>query len=462
MKNKLTQVLLLDDEQDIRTEINEFLSDRNIAVKEASSPSQAFNILTSIPIDVAILDIRLPEISGLEVLHEIRREYPEIANIMISGHGDMDSVIEALRMGAVDYFKKPFDLNKLHKTISKFTLPGEYTAYPCLEVREGMTILGNNGNDSIKMIACSPVMKKTIEKMQRVSRSSDTTVLLTGESGTGKELVAKGIHQLSERKDKPFVAVNCSSIPDELFESEFFGFKKGAFTSAHKDKPGWFEAADKGTLFLDEIADLKPNLQAKLLRIMEDRYIARLGSTKNIKVDVRIIAATNRDLQSMVAEDKFREDLFHRLNIFTIELPPLRERHECIPELFKQFVEYYSEKLTMKAPRVDNEILRALVRYDFPGNVRELMHMVERGLIMCEGERLKLHHFEHLRRGIKRMHSAAGASRMAMPLDALEKESIENCLRENNFNKSKTARLLNISRQALDRRITKYGIVIPG
>ncbi len=462
MKNKQAQVLLLDDERDIRTEINEFLNNRDISVKEASSPSQAFSILSSIPIDVAILDIRLPEMSGLEVLDEIRREHPDVPNIMISGHGDMDSVIEALRMGAVDYFKKPFDLNKLHKAIRKHINAEWHNPGACMAATECLTIQGNNGNDSINMIACSPLMKKTLEKMQRVSRSSGTTVLITGESGTGKELVAKGIHQLSERKEKPFIAVNCSSVPDELFESEFFGFKKGAFTSAYSDKPGWFEAADQGTLFLDEIADLKPNLQAKLLRIMEDRHIARLGSTRNIRVDVRIVAATNRDLKSMVARGKFREDLYHRLNIFTIQLPPLRERCECIPQLFNQFVEHYSKKLLMKPPRIEKEIHEALTRYDFPGNVRELMHMVERGLIMCEGDRLKLHHFEQLRRGINRMHSMAGASRMAMPLDALEKESIESCLRENNFNKSKTARLLNISRQALDRRIAKYGIEMPG
>lgn len=462
MKDHLPNVLLLDDEEGIRTEINEFLSNRSFSVKEASTPSQAFSILSQSKIDIAILDIRLPEMSGIEVLHEIRRDYPDIRNIMMSGHGDMDSVIEALRSGAVDYFKKPFTLTRIYETVKKQSLSIKFQNIPELDAGNYLTISDKDGTESIEMVACSPSMKKALEKMQMVSRSPDTTVLVTGESGTGKELVAKGIHQNSTRKDEPFIAINCSSVPDELFESEFFGYTKGAFTNAHKDKKGWFEAVDKGTLFLDEIGDLKPNLQAKLLRIMEDRHITRLGSTKKIKVDVRIIAATNRDLERMVAEGKFREDLYHRLNIFTIELPPLRERPDCIPVLFSHFLEYFSNKLSMKQPVVQNEVFEALGQYNFPGNVRELMHIVERGLIMCTNGHLGMCHFEHLRQGIKNNHSRVGTAKMAMPLEILEKESIEISLRENKFNKSKTARVLNISRQALDRRIAKYGIEIPG
>jgi len=461
MKNNKIQVLLLDDEEGIRSELNEFLSSREFSVFEASTPSEAFQILSTYPVDIAILDIRLPEISGIEVLQEIRRCYPNIANIMMSGHGDMETVIDALRMGAVDYFKKPFGLKDIYQTIEKYCQHLTFRKALNGDYYDHMLISNTETNEKTRLVAATAGMRKALEKMRLVARSGDTTVLITGESGTGKELIAKGIHQLSSRKDKPFVAVNCSSIPDELFESEFFGYTKGAFTSANGDKQGWFEAADKGTLFLDEIADMKPSLQSKLLRIMEDRNISRLGSTQLKKVDVRIIAATNGNLEEMVAQGKFRKDLYHRLNIFTIELPPLRERRESIPLLFAQFLEYYCDKLGMALPRVNKDVIDALSNYDFPGNVRELMHMVERALILCEGNRLTMEHFDHLQLKLTRKRTQDLVAHFAKPLDIVEKESIEVSLRTTGFNKSKTARLLNISRQALDRRIEKYKIELP-
>jgi DNA-binding NtrC family response regulator len=455
-----TNILVLDDEPDIRGEINEFLTSRDIRVREASSPSEAFRVLSKYPVDIAILDIRLPEMNGIDFLKEMRRMYPKIQPIIMSGHGDMDSVIQALRLGAVDYFQKPFQLHEMYQAIEKSRkhiaavkpFNGDQFNYMLQKA-------GSNGFSS-QLIVVSPAMKAAVEKMRLVARSKDTSVLITGESGTGKELIAQGIHYLSCRKEMPFHAVNCSTIPDELFESEFFGYKKGAFTGANNDKAGWFEAADGGTLFLDEIGDLKPNLQAKLLRIMEDRQISRLGSTTTKKIDVRIIAATNQDLERLIHENRFRQDLYHRINTFVINIPPLRERTESIPLLFTHYLEYYSKKLEREVPKMDREIMDALQEYDFPGNVRELKHMVERALILCEDDLLTFDHFDHLKIKLQKATPAPvkEMTRPARSLDMLEKESIEAAMLETGNNKSLAARILNISRQALDRKMERLGI----
>jgi len=230
-----------------------------------------------------------------------------------------------------------------------------------------------------------------------VAKTGNTSVLITGESGTGKEIVAHAIHALSQRKDKPFYPVNCSSIPDELFESEFFGYNKGAFTGAVIDKPGWFEAANQGTLFLDEIGDLNPHLQSKLLRILEDRSVTRLGSTHPIKIDVRLIAATNHDLEMMVEKELFRHDLYHRLKTFNIHVPRLSERKSDIPLLIDHFITHYAKEFNKNISGIEPALYEALIRYDYPGNIRELRYMIERAMILCEGDELTLGHFDHLR-----------------------------------------------------------------
>jgi DNA-binding NtrC family response regulator len=377
------KVLVLDDEAGIREEIDEFFSSRNLEIKHAASPSEAFRVLSGTPVDIAILDIRLPEMSGLEVLRRLKRQYPATEVIMMSGHGDMDSVIEALRSGAIDYFKKPFRLSDMLVAIEK---TAKYISVSRLLQTDNMDqvlpgVFSDDGSSAL--FAVSPAMKLVVTQMQQVARASDTTVLITGESGTGKELIARGIHQLSDRNKGPFFAVNCSSVPDELFESEFFGYKKGAFTGAFADKPGWFEAAEGGVLFLDEIGDLKPALQAKLLRVLDERRVTRLGTTQSRPVNVRLVAATNQDLEKLQAEGRFRGDLYHRLNAFVIYVPPLRERKKAIPVLAAHFLKYYAEKLGRKIARIDREVLDMLDQYDFPGNVRELRHMIERAVIIC-------------------------------------------------------------------------------
>ena len=451
-------VLILDDEPEIRSEIKDYLSRFHVEVHEAGRPSEAFHLLTGHHVDIAILDIRLPEMNGIAVLREIKRCCPTVSAIMVSGHGEMDDVIEALRIGAVDYFRKPFRVEELYTSIEKIlhhiqfnrTINGEHQA-ELLKIT-----FGDNGPGN--MVASDSKMLKVIEQMRLVARSDNTTVLITGESGTGKEVAARAIHQMSKRRDKPFHTVNCSSIPDELFESEFFGYEKGAFTGAYASKPGWFESANQGTLFLDEIADLKPALQAKLLRIMEDGNVSRLGSTKSHKVDVRIVAATNKDLEQMVKEGSFREDLFYRLHLFTLHLPPLRERKEDIPLLLAQFIKYYSHKMGIKPPRLSKEVMNAMIKYDFPGNVRELKHMVERALILCEGGWLTFRHFDHLELKLRKAQETDGSPVSISPLSLIEKDVILKALHQTHFNISKAARMLNISRQALSRKMKKLGI----
>lgn len=456
-----TNILVLDDEHEIRAEINEFLSSRDISVFEAENAEDAFKVFALYRIDIAIVDIRLPGMNGLDFLKEVGRHYPNTHVIIMSGHGDMASVITALRHGAVDYFQKPFHLQDLFKAIEKARKFLSHQQYMDEELLNQLLKETFKKSSSMHMIVVSKAMKVVTEKMRLVARSRDTTVLITGESGTGKELIARGIHILSSRKDKPFHAVNCSTIPDELFESEFFGYRKGAFTGANTDKAGWFEAADGGTLFLDEIGDLKTGLQAKLLRIMEDRQVSRLGSTSTSTVDVRVVAATNQDLEKLMMDNRFRQDLYHRMNAFVIHVPPLRDRKESIPMLLAYYLDFYSRKMERNVPKIDRDILGALQQYDFPGNVRELKHMVERALILCEGDRLTLDHFDHLKIKMKTYIAAGEAKHTGRTLEEIEKETIEETLRESGYNKSEAARMLNISRQALDRKIEKLGISLP-
>jgi len=452
-------VLVLDDEAGIREEIDEFLSSRNLEIQHAASPSEAFRVLSSTRVDIAILDIRLPGMSGLEVLRRVKRQYPDTEVIMMSGHGDMDSVIDALRSGAIDYFKKPFRLSDMLVAIentAKFI-----SVHRLLQTDNLNQVLPGafSADGSSALFAISPAMKHVIAQMHQVARASDTTVLITSESGTGKELIAKGIHHLSDRNKGPFHAVNCSSVPEELFESEFFGYKKGAFTGAFADKPGWFEAANGGVLFLDEIGDLKPTLQSKLLRVLDERRVTRLGTTHSRPVNVRLIAATNQDIEKLQAEGRFRSDLYHRLNAFVIHVPTLRERREAIPVLAAHFLKYYAEKLGRKIAKIDKEVLDMLHQYDFPGNVRELRHMIERAVIICNCSHLHAGHFEHLKMKISKAAACENQSQSTSnTLGEIEKETILNALKQAGHNKSQAARLLNISRQALDRRMAKFGI----
>ena len=444
-------ILILDDEVGFRNELKEYLEE-NANIFTAGLPSEAFQILEKNHIDIAILDIRLPEMDGLSVLQKIKQKFPDTETIMMTGFGEMDDAVKALRLGASDFFNKPFKLSEIEKAVNRVSRYLKVSK----EIKKSN---GLNGTD-IQIIGKSRAMQDVVELISKVAKSDDATVLITGESGTGKELVAKAIHNLSKRKNYRFIAVNCSSIPTELFENEFFGHKKGSFTDAKEDHTGLFQAAHKGTLFLDEIGDLKYELQTKFLRVIEDKKITEIGTNKEHPVDVRIIAATNQDLQQMVNEKRFRVDLYHRLNIFIINIPPLRERMEDVPLLIDHFIRQISKKSGKNINKIDSKVFEKLLAYDFPGNVRELKNMIERAVILSENDVLGEDCFVSFSLLMKnRQPELEQDTDEVYDLSTIEKNHIMKVLKITDYNKAKTARLLNISRQALDRKIKKYSII---
>jgi DNA-binding NtrC family response regulator len=456
----MLQILILDDEPGIRHEIEEFLAEMNFEVFQAGLPSQAFNLLEEKVIDIAIVDIRLPEMDGISVLKHIKKFSPKTEVIMITAHGEMDSVIHAMRFGAIDFFNKPFRLKDLKRAIEKTKcyLQFKHKLLSCTtslsRVSEELTPLIGH-----PIIGESRQMQEVIRFMCNMASSGDTTVLITGESGTGKELVARGIHYLSQRKKHPFHSINCASIPEELFESEFFGHTKGAYTNAVSEKVGWFEASHRGTLFMDEIGDLKLNTQPKFLRVLDDMIINKLGSTKEVKIDVRVITATNSSLEKLVEDRLFRPDLYYRLNSFIIHLPPLRERKEDIMPLFYHFLRNYTTAIDKRIEEVDSRVFEWLSEYHFPGNVRELKHMVERAVILCNDTTINLNHFINSGEKFSKIYFSKASDDLTS-LHELEKQSIIFALKKVKFVKSQAARLLNISRQSLDRKIEKFGIPV--
>lgn len=451
-------ILVLDDEKVFRDEIKEFLETDNFIVSLAAKPSAAFEILKETEIDLIILDLKLPEMDGLTVLQKVKEIYPEVEVIMITGHGDMDAVIQAMRYGAVEFFPKPFRLLDMKAAIQRtkryISLSNRYK-----EVEHSYALISKELRESVgyEIVGISKAIKQVVELMTRVAKADSTSVLITGESGTGKELVARGIHYLSARKNSYFHAVNCSAVPDTLFESEFFGHKKGSFTGANEEKIGWFEVANGGTLFLDEIVDMQQTMQSKLLRVLEDKKIRRIGSNTDVSVDVRIIAATNQNLPKLLEENKFRADLYYRLNSFEIFIPPLRERREDIPILLDYFLKLMSQKLNKKVPSVDASVVKALTAYNFPGNVRELRNMVERALILCDSNKLSLKFFAGLPLVDEDIKIDEAIDDL-FDLDEAEKRLILKALQKTDYKKSEAAQLLNITRQSLDRRLEKYGI----
>ncbi len=456
MKN--LSVLVLDDELRMRDEIEEFLSGQQYLIHKSGTPSAAFDILEKAPIDILILDVKLPEMDGLEVLKRVKKSHPDIEVIMISGHGDMNTVIEAMRHGAFDYFQKPFRLPEISHAIERtrrFILLSEKlksTEYKFdLLSNEIQNVFGHD------LIGKSSAMKKVVDLMTRVAMTDTTAVLITGESGTGKELVARGIHFLSNRKKQLFYSVNCSAVPESLFESEFFGHKKGAFTDAREDKKGWFEIADQGTLFLDEIGDMPMSQQAKLLRVLEEKKLSKLGSRVEVPVDVRVITASNRNLFELSKHRKFRADLYHRLSTFVIEIPPLRERKDDIPPLLEYYIHHFAAQMKKVIKNISPELISRMTEYDFPGNVRELRNMVERAIILCDSDSIG---WENFRYGVPGMELEVDSALPADTLDLaeIEKNVILKALERANNNKSKAAELLNITWQALDRRMEKHHI----
>ena len=464
--NPLT-ILIVDDDQWIRKELQEFLGDNDYTVLTASLPSETFPLLETYEPDIVILDLMLPEMDGLEVLTRIKDASPETEVVMMTGHGDMENVIQAMRLGASDYLTKPFRSSDVQAAIER-TRKFIRLQQTLHTVERNYNRLSQEFGDHLgyQVIGQSQAMREVIDLMSKVASSDQTSVLLVGESGVGKELVARGIHHLSPRRNRMFCSVNTSAIAENLFESEFFGYKKGAFTGAGKDQAGWFQTAHEGTLFLDEISTMSLPHQAKLLRVLEERRITRVGSHAEIPVDVRIIAATNQNIEQLVVENTFRKDLYYRLNAFTIHIPPLRQRPEDLPFLIENFARYFSKKINKPIKTTAPRAIESLTNYHFPGNIRELKNMVERAVILCEGNTLYPQHF--LIQPLRKRESNDAAPKeelttsmaLEQKLDRMETRLIQEALAQTDYNKTRAAKLLQISRQSLHRRIERLKIAL--
>lgn len=440
------RILVVDDEEDIRNLLSDRLQMYGYEVFTASYGAEALEKVDEMSPELVLLDILLPDINGIEVLSRIKREHPETLVIMITAYGSVQRAVEAMKQGAYDFIEKPFNPDliriKVGKAVERQSL-----------MRENEYLRSELKGKYDEIIGKSQKMMEVLRAIERVA-PSDSTVLITGEAGTGKELVARALHRNSPRSSKPFVVVNCPAIQPTLIESEIFGHEKGAFTGATARKIGKMEKADGGTLFLDEVGDISYEVQAKLLRAIQEKEFERVGGTKPIKVDVRFIAATNQDLDEAVQEGRFRKDLFYRLNVVNIHLPPLRERKEDIPLLAEHFLRHHSAGRRIQ---ISDEAMELLVNYHWPGNVRELQNYIERAILFTDSDVIRP---EHLPQEIKsNSPSASALENLIKPgttLKEMEKALILKTLEEVQGNRTKAAKLLGISLRGLQYKLKEY------
>jgi two-component system response regulator AtoC len=448
------KILVVDDEENIRFTVSNILGAYGYSIDTASNGEEALMMLKRQPYDFVICDVKMPKMDGMGLLRTLQKNKIETTMIMMSAYGNIDSAIESIKAGAYDYIPKPFKPDELVLTIKK--------AEERLKLYRENIVLKKavaKDYDFSAIVGKSEGILNVINEIKKVARLK-TTVLITGESGTGKELVAKAIHYNSERKDMPFITINCGAIPENLLESELFGYVKGAFTGAYTNKQGLFEIADGGTLFLDEIGELPLNLQVKLLRAIEQSQIMRIGDTRSINIDVRFLAATSKQLSEEVKNGKFRDDLFYRLNVFNIKLPPLRDRKEDIPLLANFFLKKNNAKLSKNIKGFEDRVIEVFLKYPWHGNVRELENIVERACILTEGDLITLDVIpETIKSEDKTLlddaeigFSIKQAQRM------LEINLIKKALKETNGNKTKAAKLLEISLRALMYKLKEYNI----
>ncbi len=445
-------VLIVDDERSIR-EMLRLLLGGSYEVILAKDGPEAIGVVKKRPIDLVLMDLNLPGVDGIKALEAIKGFDPEIGVIMLSASDSAQQAVTALKKGAYDYITKPFDEEDLLSTIKRYV--------DRLKLKDEVSYLKEelkNTVGSAEIISRSPKMERIFELINAVANTA-SNVLVTGESGTGKELVARAIQSLGLRRDKPFVAVNCGAIPAELMESELFGHEKGAFTGAYMKKIGKFEYADNGTVFLDEVSTLPMHLQIKLLRVLQEKSFERVGSNMPIKVDIRVIAATNVDLEKEVKEGRFREDLYYRLKVVPVELPPLRERREDIPLLVHHFLDKHARRCNKPAPRISDDALKALLDYSWPGNVRELENLMERLVVLSTGEQID---YDDLPVKMFETEAEAGQARdnkdFREALRAFERHYIINVLNKTNWNRIEAAREMKIHRNTLLMKMKDLGI----
>ena len=442
-------ILVVDDEEGIRESLSGIFEDEGYIVLTAGSGEESLEILKSQHPDVVLLDVWLPGIDGVETLTKIKEAKPALPVIMISGHGNVEIAVKATRTGAYDFLEKPLSLERVllvtHRAIEKRILEIENRA------------LRKNLKKRWRLVGTSQKMRKLQEQIDLAAKSN-SRVMILGESGSGKELIAHILHEKSTRAENPFIEMNCAAIPQELIESELFGHEKGSFTGAFERKKGKFELAHNGTLFLDEVGDMSLTTQSKVLRVIETQTFQRVGGSKNITVDVRIISATNKDLAEAVAQGNFREDLFYRLNVIPIIVPPLRERKSDIPDLVGYFLEHFAAEYGEKPKNIAPEALKSLEQMDWPGNIRELRNVIERLVIMTPSQIINT---KDIVSGEISRSDYFALNTLKKARDAFEKDFITKKLEENNWNISKTADMLEIERSNLHRKIKAYDIKTP-
>ena len=454
----MNKILVIDDEKFITWSIKEGLGKEGYEVLTSDSGEDGLEIFKTETPDVTLLDVHLLGMDGIKTLEMIKELDRDALVIMITAHGGVEDAVTAIKLGAYDYIEKPFDLDRIKILIKK--------ALETVTLKKEVRQLKSEQQDKYSfenIIGQSEAMGKVVAIARKIAESDATTVLIQGESGVGKDVMAKTIHYNSARTDKPFIEVTCTALPETLVESELFGHEKGAFTDAKTAKKGLFELADGGTIYLDEIGDMKPSTQSKLLRVIEERTFKRIGGLRDIKVDVRVITATNKDIEKAVKDGEFREDLYYRIKIIPIYIPPLRERKEDIIPLIMHFIRVFSKEIKKDVKSLDTEAENMLLRYHWPGNVRELKNVVERVFILESGSIIYLQHLPI--EIISYTHKTAEAKEKAplrlpsegVSLENIEREFIQQALQMSNGNQTKAAKLLNLTRDALRYRMQKFG-----
>jgi len=454
----MRKVLVVDDEASIRSSLSLLLKS-NFQVCTASDGQEALEVFDSESPDIVLLDLMMPRLDGIETLKQLREKNHSLPVIMLSAANTVKSAVEAMKLGALDYLNKPFDVEELTSLIIQ-TLDSAQSGVPTIAGRQNSH--GVTGSNSGRLVGQSVVMNELYDRIDQVA-GNDTTILISGESGTGKELVARRIHDLSKRKNKPFVAINCAAIPETLIESELFGHEKGAFTSAVEKRIGHFELAHGGTLFLDEIGELSLPVQVKMLRFLQEQEFFRVGQSVATQVDVRILAATNRDLESLVKEQKFRQDLFYRIHVIHLELPPLRERFQDIPLLIEHFLEKFSDSYGDRKISFSPEALDILREYEWPGNVRELENVMESLLALAPEDQILPEYLPARLKSKKNISPVQlnvfdGSMTFEEAEKKFEMEMIVKALKRTNYVQTRAAELLGISRRILKYKMDKLGI----